>query len=102
MTSKKSNIANFAAQTGATAMGAAVGTGAAMMADNLHAASVEDNEVLAENNVPDETEEVLEPINVEPQQANEGQEVSAVAATSHAYSTCCSRKCKLNISRRKK
>ena len=84
MTSKKSNIANFAAQTGATAMGAAVGTGAAMMADNLHAASVEDNEVLAENNVPDETEEVLEPINVEPQQANEGQEVSAVAATSHA------------------
>ena len=84
VTSKKSNIANFAAQTGATAMGAAVGTGAAMMADNLHAASVEDNEVLAENNVPDETEEVLEPINVEPQQANEGQEVSAVAATSHA------------------
>lgn len=54
-----------------------------MMADNLHAASVEDNEVLAENNVPDETEEVLEPINVEPQQANERQEVSAVAATSH-------------------
>ena len=84
MTSKKSNIANFAAQTGATAMGTAVGTGAAMMADNLHAASVEDNEVLAKNNVPDETEEVLEPINVEPQQANEGQEVSAVAATSHA------------------
>ena len=84
VTSKKSHIANFAAQTGATAMGAAVGTGAAMMADNLHAASVEDNEVLAENNVPDETEEVLEPINVEPQQANEGQEVSAVAATSHA------------------
>ena len=83
VTSKKSNIANFAAQTGATAMGAAVGTGAAMMADNLHAASVEDNEVLAENNVPDETEEVLEPINVEPQQANEDQEVSAVAATSH-------------------
>lgn len=64
-------------------MGAAVGTGAAMMADNLHAASVEDNEVLAENNVLDETEEVLEPINVEPQQANEGQEVSDVAATSH-------------------
>ena len=83
MTSKKSHIANFAAQTGATAMGAAVGTGAAMMADNLHAASVEDNEVLAENNVPDETEEALEPINVEPLQANEGQEVSAVAATSH-------------------
>lgn len=84
VTSKKSHIANFAAQTGATAMGAAVGTGAAMMADNLHAASVEDNEVFAENNVPDETEEVLEPINVESQQANEGQEVSAVAATSHA------------------
>lgn len=84
VTSKKSHIANFAAQTGATAMGAAVGTGAAMMADNLHAASVEENEVFAENNVPDETEEVLEPINVEPQQANEGQEVSAVAATSHA------------------
>lgn len=51
---KKRSVADFAAQTTATAMGAAVGTGAAMMVNNLYAASVEDNDVLLEENVSEE------------------------------------------------